>query len=52
MENDEIKEFLNPDILVDRATIKKCLVNAVAEVKERGERDNIIVVLIKVCEKE
>lgn len=50
LEDDEIKEFLKPVSLVDRSSIKKCLMDAVSLVKERGERDNITVVLVKAYE--
>lgn len=51
LEDEEIKCFFDPKILVDSAAVKKCLKNAVEKVKERGERDNITVVLIKACAK-
>lgn len=51
LEDDEIKEFLKPVLLVDRASIKKRLMDAVSLVRERGEKDNITVVLVKVYEK-
>ncbi|MCM1121385.1 MAG: protein phosphatase 2C domain-containing protein [Eubacterium sp.] len=51
LEDDEIKEFLNPSILSDRVSVKECLKSAVEEVKRRGEKDNITVVLVKVNEK-
>ncbi|HBA67845.1 MAG TPA: hypothetical protein DCZ40_00580 [Lachnospiraceae bacterium] len=44
---DEIGELLKPSLLVDRAAIKKRLIDAVSLVKRRGERDNITVVLVK-----
>lgn len=50
LEDYEIMELLNPELLVDQPSIKKCLINAVSLVKVRGERDNITVVLIKACE--
>lgn len=48
--DEEIKSFFNPKCLIDRVTVKECIKSAVSEVKNRGERDNITVVLIKVCE--
>lgn len=48
LEDDEIKELLSPKLLNDCATIKKRLKDAVYEVKRRGEKDNITVVLIKI----
>ncbi len=43
----EIRELLRPVSLVDRESIKRSLISAVALVKERGEKDNITIVLIK-----
>ena len=51
LENDEIKELLKPVLLVNRSSIKKCLIDAVSLVKKRGERDNISIVLVKAYEK-
>lgn len=51
LKDHEIKELLKPILLVDRASIKKCLINAVSLVKQRGERDNVTIVLIKAHEK-
>lgn len=47
LEDHEIKELLNPSLLVSRSAIKKSLIEAVSLVKSRGERDNITVVLVK-----
>lgn len=49
LEDEEIKKLLSPEILVNRASIKRRLTDAVSLVKERGERDNITVVLVKAC---
>ena len=49
LEDGEIKKLLGPELLVNRASIKRCITNAVSLVKKRGERDNITVVLIKAC---
>ena len=49
LEDGEIKKLLDPELLVNRASIKRCITNAVSLVKKRGERDNITVVLIKAC---
>ncbi len=50
LENDEIEEFLRPELLVDQASVKKCLMDAVSLVRKRGEKDNITIVLVKVYE--
>ncbi|MDE7334288.1 MAG: serine/threonine-protein phosphatase [Lachnospiraceae bacterium] len=47
LEDNEIKKILSPALLVNRSSIKKCIADAVSLVKERGERDNITVVLVK-----
>lgn len=47
LEDEEIKELLNPALLVSSASIKKRLMDAVSLVKRRGERDNITVALVK-----
>lgn len=49
LEEEEICEFFNPNLLVNQPSIKKCLIDAVSLVKKRGEKDNITVVLVKVC---
>lgn len=51
LEEDEMEGLLKPVWLVDAASIKRCLVETVSLVKNRGERDNITVVLIKAYEK-
>ncbi len=50
LEDEEIGEFFRPESLTDRTSIKKRLKKAVALVKERGEKDNITVILIRVRE--
>ena len=50
LEDEEIGEFFRPESLTDRTSIKKSLKKAVALVKERGEKDNITVILIRVRE--
>lgn len=50
LEDDEIEELLRPILLVNPSAIKKCLMEAVALVKKRGEKDNITIVLVKAYE--
>lgn len=47
LEEDEIRELLEPELLVDQFAVKKCLLDAVSLVKKRGEKDNITVVVVK-----
>lgn len=50
MEDEEIQDFFCPRLLVDRLSVKKRIKDAIFEVKKRGEKDNITVVLIKAQE--
>lgn len=51
LDDEEIKLCFKPEILMNRIMVKECLKSAVTKVKERGERDNITVVLVKACKK-
>ena len=51
LEESEIEKFFCPELLRDRVSIKERILNAISVVKERGEKDNITVVLVKVQEK-
>lgn len=47
----EIEKLFDPKLLQDRVSVKERIRNAISLVKERGEKDNITVVLVKVQEK-